>query len=171
MTTSVDERPIAGRRVTSLIRRLQRAQLGSWLIRVHLSSCGTALGSAARIDRKRWTFTVENPGTVQGSLEYELDDIADLEILVATVMVGEHRTARLAQVAPWLAGDACVDHLHGDLIEGIVAVGSEVMVLLPDGLRRRGCAVAERAGRVVIHLRPGVESAPLAGFQPGRQTR
>lgn len=168
MTTSIEERPIAGRRVTSLIRRLQRAQLAGWLIRVHLSSCGSATGSAARIDRKRWTFAVEHPGMVQGSLEYELDDIADLEILVATVMVDGRRVARLAQVAPWRCGDGCPDHFQGDLLEGEVAVGSEVVVLLADGLRRRGCAVSERAGRVVVHLRPGAETAPLAGFQPVR---
>jgi hypothetical protein len=168
MTTSIIERPIAGRRVTSLIRRLQRAQLGGWLVRVHLSSCGTATGSAERIDRKRWTFAVEHPGMVQGCLEYELDDIADLEILVATVMVDGHRIARLAQVAPWRSGDDCTDHFHGDMVEGTVAVGSEVVVLLADGLRRRGCLVSERGGRVVVHLRPGAETAPLAGFQPER---
>lgn len=170
MTTSIAEHPIAGRRVTSLIRRLQRAQLGGWLIRVHLSSCGTATGSATQIDRRRWTFAVENPRMVQGCLDYELDDIADLEILMATAMVDGVRMARLAQIAPWRVDDADPDHFYGDVIEGAIAVGTEVMVLLADGLRRRGCVVSERAGRVVIHLRTGTETIPLAGFQPERQT-
>lgn len=170
MTTTIEERPIAGRRVTNLVRRLQRAQLGGWLVRVHLSSCGTAIGSVARIDRRRWTFMVEHPGMVQGNLEYELDDIADLEVQMVTVMVGGQRVARLAQVAPWCVEDGNDAHFSGDLADGEVAVGSEVMLVLADGVRRRGCAVSERAGRVVIRLQPGAETSPLAGFQPQRRT-
>lgn len=170
MTTSIDERPVAGRRVTNLLRRLQRAQLGGWLVRVHLSTCGTATGSPENVDRKRWTFELCNPGTVQARTAYDLDDISELEVLSAVIIADGQRVARIALVAGWRSDPAAM-HQAGDLIEGTVAVGADVVLVMPDGVRRRACVVSERAGRIDLHLQAGAVSAPLAGFQPERPRR
>lgn len=141
-------------------RRLRMSRDRGWLLHLHLADCTRITGAVLHLDVPRLRCMLEDPAGLCPEREIDLDGVCEVQPVQLAMLHQDGPPARFVVVAPWRGGSADPASMVADLLSGSIADGEAGTVLLDDGSRRPGHAVAIAAPRYRIILGDAARNGP-----------